>query len=104
LITNPVVPALEVLRPACVAARTNDVESHVEGVLKLISDRDYYESLRRSCPEAGEPFYDREQGLAAVLKRIIEPLKDRKVRARDRVPSRRAEPVALVGESSPRSS
>jgi glycosyltransferase involved in cell wall biosynthesis len=88
LITNPVVPALELLRPACVAARTNDVDSHVEGVLKLISDRDYYESLRRSCPEVGEPFYDREQGLTAVLKRIIEPLKDRKVRTRDRVASR----------------
>jgi glycosyltransferase involved in cell wall biosynthesis len=99
LITNPVVPALEVLRPACVAARTNDVDSHVEGVLKLSSDRDYYESLRRSCPEVGEPFYDREQGLAAVLKRIIEPLKERKVRSRDRTPSRQGEPVAPVGES-----
>jgi hypothetical protein len=97
LITNPVVPALEILRPACVAARTNDVDSHVEAVLKLISDREYYESLRRACPELGETFYDREQGLGAVLKRIIEPLRDRKLRSRDRAPARREEPVDPVG-------
>ena len=77
LITSPVVPALEVLRPACVAARTDDVDSYVEGVLKLISDREYYESLCRACTGQGEPFYDRKQGLTAVLRRVIEPLKDR---------------------------
>jgi glycosyltransferase involved in cell wall biosynthesis len=84
LITNPVVPALEVLRPACVAARTNDVDSHVEAVLKLVGDREYYEGLRRACPDLCEPFYDREQGLTAVLKRVIASLKDRKLLARDR--------------------
>ena len=77
VITNPVVPALEVLRPACVAARTDDVDSYVEQVLKLISDREYYESLRRACADLGEPFYDREQGMTAVLKRVIQPLKDK---------------------------
>jgi glycogen synthase len=82
VITNPVVPALEVLRPACVAARTNDVDSYVDGVLKLIGDREYYESLRRACPEVGEQFYDRNQGLAAVLKRVIGPIKDRKLQGR----------------------
>ncbi len=79
VITNPVVPALEVLRPACVAAVTDDVDSYVEGVLKLISDRDYYESLRLACAELGEQFYDREQGATAVLKRVIEPIKNRKL-------------------------
>ena len=76
LITNPVVPALELLRPACVEARTNDVDSYVDGVLKLISDREYYESLRRACPELAKPFYDREQGLTAVLKQVVEPLRE----------------------------
>ncbi len=80
VITNPVVPALEVLRPACVEARTNDVDSHVEGVLKLIGDREYYESLRRACPDLGKQFYDREQGLRAVLNRVIGPIKDEKER------------------------
>jgi glycogen(starch) synthase len=84
VITNPVVPALEILRPACVAGRTNDVDSHVEGVMKLIDDREYYESLRRACPELREPFYDREQGLTAVLKRVIGTLKDQESRPRAR--------------------
>jgi glycogen(starch) synthase len=79
LITNPVVPALEILRPACVEARTDDVDSYVEGVLKLIGDRGYYESLRQACAGQGEPFFDQEQGLTAVLKRVIGPLKDRKL-------------------------
>ena len=74
MITSPVVPALEVLRPACVEARTNDVDSYVDGVLKLMSDRDYYESLRRACPGQAEQFYDRKRGLTEVLKRIVEPL------------------------------
>jgi glycogen synthase len=84
VITNPVVPALEILRTACVAGRTNDVDSHVEGVMKLIGDREYYESLRRACPELREQFYDREQGLTAVLKRVIGPLKDLESRSRAR--------------------
>jgi glycosyltransferase involved in cell wall biosynthesis len=75
LITNPVVPALELVRPACVEARTDDVDSYVEGVLKLIGDREYYETLRRACPELAKPFYDQEQGLTAVLKRVVEPLR-----------------------------
>ncbi len=79
VITNPVVPALEILGPACVAARTNDVDSYVEGILKLIGDREYYESLRLACPGLGEQFYDREQGLAAVLKRVIGPLQEKKL-------------------------
>jgi glycogen(starch) synthase len=93
VITNPVVPALEVLRPACVAARTDDVDSYVDGVLKLIGDREYYESLRRACPEVGEQFYDRNQGLAAVLKRVIGPIKDRKLQGRGGVAARQEDPV-----------
>ena len=57
-------------------ARTDDVDSYVEGVLKLIGDREYYKALRRACPELAKLFYDREQGLTAVLKRVVEPLKD----------------------------
>jgi hypothetical protein len=91
LITSPVVPALEVLRSPCVAAQTDDVDSYVHGVLKLITDREYYESLRRACPEVGEQFYDRERGPIGVLKRVIGPLKNRKAWSRDKVTTRRGE-------------
>jgi hypothetical protein len=77
----------------CVAGRTDDVDSHVEGVLRLISDREYYEGLRRACPEVAEPFYDRERGLAAVLRRIIEPLKDGELRPGEPLSVRQEEPV-----------
>jgi len=73
VITNPVNPALEVLRPACVAARTNDVDSYVEGILKLLDDPVGYNALCQSCSKLQEQFYDREQGLASVLKQVIKP-------------------------------
>ena len=38
VITSRVVPALEVLRPACVEARPDDIDSYVEQILKLIND------------------------------------------------------------------
>jgi len=71
LLTNPVVPALEVLRPACVEARTDDVDSYLRGVLKLATDPGLYERLRAACCDMGSQFYDRELGLAAVLKRAL---------------------------------
>ncbi|HMF36626.1 MAG TPA: glycosyltransferase family 4 protein [Isosphaeraceae bacterium] len=71
LITNPVVPALELLRPACVAARTNDVDSHHQAVLKLATDAELYARLCRACPDLRVPFYDRRYGLAAALKRAL---------------------------------
>jgi glycosyltransferase involved in cell wall biosynthesis len=71
VITNPVVPALEVLRSACVEAMTNDVESYVETVIKLCSDAEFYAQLCRACPEMAEQFYDRNLGLNAILKKAL---------------------------------
>jgi len=71
VITNPVVPALEVLRPACVEAKTNDVDSHHQSVLRLATDAALYDRLCRACPDLRAPFYDRHYGLAAVLSRAL---------------------------------
>jgi glycogen synthase len=73
VITNPVAPALEILGPAAVEAKTNDVQSYVEGIIKLASDPDYYNQLCEACPDLQKQFYDRNQGLAAVLKRALLP-------------------------------
>ena len=54
VITNRVVPALEVLRPACVEARTDDVDSYVEAILRLINNPNYYRRLCEACPESSE--------------------------------------------------
>ncbi|MHB1559201.1 MAG: glycosyltransferase family 4 protein [Isosphaeraceae bacterium] len=79
VITNPVVPALEIFCPACIAGQTNDVDSHVAAILKLIGDRELYENMRRACPELAEQFFDRSRGLTEVLKRWIVPIRDRKL-------------------------
>jgi glycosyltransferase involved in cell wall biosynthesis len=71
VITNPVVPALEVLKPACVEARTNDIESYVLAVLNVLRDGDYYRELCNSCPSLAGQFYDTHFGFRAVLHRAI---------------------------------
>jgi glycosyltransferase involved in cell wall biosynthesis len=73
VITNPVVPALEVLRPACVRAETDDVDSYVEAICELIASPNYYQSLCQACPGLAHQFYDRDQGLTAVLRQVITP-------------------------------
>ncbi len=71
VITNPVVPAHELLAPAVILGRTNDPASHAEAVIKLASDRDLYERLRTATASLGAEFYDRSKGLAAVLHQVM---------------------------------
>ena len=71
VVTNPVVPAHELLAPACILARTNDPQSHADAIVALATDRDRYERMRAACPDLIAPFLDREQGLTAVLQRML---------------------------------
>jgi glycosyltransferase involved in cell wall biosynthesis len=71
VITSSVVPALEILRPACVEARTDDVDSYVEQILKLINDPHWYQTLCQACPSLQRQFYDGTQGKQAVLKDLF---------------------------------
>ena len=71
LVTNPVVPALEVLGCACVRAETDDLESHMQAVLRLATDAAFYETTRAACAGYQEQFYNRELGLTAVLKKAL---------------------------------
>lgn len=73
VITSPVVPALEVLKPACVEATTNDVDSYVRAILTLVENPDHYRSLCAACPDLQEQFYDRRLGLRNILKNILSP-------------------------------
>lgn len=73
LVSNPVVPALELLAPAAVAAVTDDPVSHADAVLALATDGALYDRLRAACPALAAPFYDRAQGLAAALERALAP-------------------------------
>jgi glycogen synthase len=71
VITNPVVPALEVLRPACIEARTNNVDSYVAAILELIDNPSRYGTLCDACPALRTQFYDQQQGLTAILKKAV---------------------------------
>jgi glycosyltransferase involved in cell wall biosynthesis len=70
-ITSPVVPALEVLRPACMEARTNDVESYVAAIIELAQSPQLYEKLCAACPALSAPFYDPEFGFSAAMRRAV---------------------------------
>lgn len=67
IVSNPIVPALEILRPATSAAVSNDWQSHAEAVLAIARDRNRYHQLQASCAPLAEQFFDRNLGLTAVL-------------------------------------
>ena len=73
VITSQVVPALELLRPACIEAVTDDISSYVAAIDRLLDDAALYARLRAACPQVTAPFTDRSLGLAAALARVIVP-------------------------------
>ena len=73
LVTNPVVPALELLWPACEAAVPGSAESHAAAIIRLALDPTLWESRRDSCKTVQEEFYDRERGMTAALRRLLLP-------------------------------
>jgi glycosyltransferase involved in cell wall biosynthesis len=70
-VTSPVVPALEVLRPACMEARTNDVESYVAAIIELAQSPQLYDRLRAACPALATPFCNPEYGFSAAMERAV---------------------------------
>lgn len=70
-ITSRVTNALEVLGDAIVEAKTDDVESYVSGIRRLLTDEDYYRELCAACPPARQQFFDREKGWSAAFDRLI---------------------------------
>jgi glycosyltransferase involved in cell wall biosynthesis len=71
VITNPVVPALEIVGSAAVACETNNLDSYVGQIFKLINDPRWYNALVGNCAGAGDPFLDRSNGIAAALKSVL---------------------------------
>lgn len=72
VITSSAVPAIDLLRPACVEARPNDVESYADAVIRLATEPEYYETLRAACAPLSAPFFDRRLGLQAALDAVID--------------------------------
>jgi glycosyltransferase involved in cell wall biosynthesis len=83
VITNPVVPALEVLESAVVPCRTNDVASYVEQISRLLEDCEWYASLVAACPRVSRRFLDRRNGITEVLKQTLGPVSESTPREAD---------------------
>jgi glycosyltransferase involved in cell wall biosynthesis len=71
VITSPVVPALEVLRDACLSAVTDDTSSYAAAIITLAFSRDLYDRLVSSCSTLREIFFDRDQSFEAALMKAI---------------------------------
>jgi glycosyltransferase involved in cell wall biosynthesis len=71
VITSPVVPALEVLRSACVEAKTDDVESYADAIINLAADRSKYDELICACGPLQEQFFDQSKSSRSALNRIV---------------------------------
>ena len=71
VITNAVVPALELVRPACIEAKTNDVESYAGAIIKLATSPELYEQLRKACVLLRPRFFDRSKSSQSALYEAI---------------------------------
>ena len=67
VITSNVVPALELIRPACVEAITDDCESYAAAVTQLATDESFYDDLRTAKCYLNDEFTDDTAGLRNAL-------------------------------------
>lgn len=71
VITNATVPALEVIRPACVEVEANDLQAYATAVLALAADHDRWQRLVAECEALKEAFFEEEHALARSLARLL---------------------------------
>ena len=72
VITSEVANAFDVIGPAAMNARTDDIESYVDVIVSLIDDPSLYERLRAACQALASQFLDRSQSYPAALDRLLE--------------------------------
>jgi glycogen(starch) synthase len=72
LVTNSIVPALEVLRAGCEEAEPENIESHAQAVLRLALDKQRWERKCRACSDLQQPFYDERRGLTSAIYDLLQ--------------------------------
>ena len=75
VVVSEVVPAWEILGEAAVKARTDSLVSFVDALLRLAREPEQYAARQRAAAAVQAQFYDRSQGLGAVLGRAIAQLR-----------------------------
>ncbi len=71
VIASGVVPAAGEMPTACYKAITNDINSFVEGIEKIASDKGLYEQMKLACGKESLQFLDRTKGLTAMLHQVL---------------------------------
>ncbi len=72
VVTSRICPAIQYVRGGVVEVPPDDVQAYGDALLRLASDRDFYESKRQSCRALQEPFYDFGNSLSTALWSILE--------------------------------
>lgn len=71
LVASAVCPALEYLRPASIEARPDDVDSYVDAISRLASDRDLYERKCAACEPLKAQFFDNRNSWLTAMKTAL---------------------------------
>ena len=74
LVTSAVCPALEYLRPAAIEAEPDDVESYVDAISRLASDRDLYERKCSACGPLKAQFFDHRNSWLVAMETALAKL------------------------------
>jgi len=72
VITSSVCPALAYVREAVVEVPPDDVNAYGDAILKLYSDRAFYQQKQQSCQQLQEPFYSNSHSWGQALMAILE--------------------------------
>jgi glycogen synthase len=71
VITNAVVPALELLRPACIEAKTDNIGSYANAIINLATSPELYAQLRSACASLRPQFFDRSKSSQSALREAL---------------------------------
>jgi glycosyltransferase involved in cell wall biosynthesis len=75
VVVSSVMPALEVLGRGAIQVEAGNLDNYAAVLRKLAQDTEYYEERRLATVVAQAQFYDRSQGLGAVLMRATASLR-----------------------------
>jgi glycogen(starch) synthase len=71
VITSVVCPALEYVSKAVIEVPPDDVNGYLEAIIRLATDKTYYNNKQSMCIEVQNQFYDQSRSWQAALERII---------------------------------
>ena len=71
VIATTICPATEILAQSVIEVPPGDVHAIADALLRLASERDFYESKRIKCAEEGHQFYDADLSWGAALNKAI---------------------------------